>query len=353
MRAVAVIEPGRIEVVDIPKPVPGPYEALVRNQAAYICNATDRKVVGGHFPGIGPDKYPLLLGHESVGVVEEAGLRVTSFKPGDRVIGGLLLAPTSSRYTSGWGADSDYVLVTDHAAMVADGVADAAHGWSDGFQVMRKVPSDIPLEAAGLLCTWREVHAAFSDFQLRPGDNILVFGAGPVGLTFCRLARLKGLGWVGVVDPLLPKRKKAQAMGADETFEPDSPALAGLVKRRGAPLDAVIDAVGSERIINAGIPFLKMAGAICVYGVVASPRITLDKENGPYNFNIFVHQWPTRTWEAAAQEPLVEWIRAGKLSHADFLTAEYPVEEAARAMQATEEPAAIKTLLRFDRGARR
>ena len=353
MRSVAVIEPGRIEVVDVPKPVPGPYEALVRNQAAYICNATDRKVVNGHFPGIGPDRYPLLLGHESVGVVEETGAKVTSFRPGDRVIGGLLLTPPDRRYSSGWGADSDYVLVTDHAAMVVDGVADEAHGWSDGLQVMRKVPSDIPLEAAGLLCTWREVHAAFSDFPLREGQDILVFGAGPVGLTFCRLARLKGLRWIGVVDPLAPKRHAAQGMGADEVFEPDSPALRDLVKSRGSPLDAVIDAVGSERIINAGIPLLKMAGALCVYGVVASPRITVDKERGPYNFNIFIHQWPTRVYEAAAQEPLVQYIREGKLSHADFLTAEFPVEEAARALQATEEPSAIKTLLRFEGRARR
>ena len=67
---------------------------------------------------------------------------------------------------------------------------------------------------------------------------------------------------------------------------------------------------------------------------------------------IFIHQWPTRVYEAAAQEPLVQYIREGKLSHADFLTAEFPVEEASRALQATEEPSAIKTLLRFEGRAR-
>ena len=82
MLSVAVMQPGRIEIVDIPKPAPGPYEAIARNQVAFICNATDRKVVGGHFPGLGPEKFPLLLGHESVGVVESVGARVRSFKPG-------------------------------------------------------------------------------------------------------------------------------------------------------------------------------------------------------------------------------------------------------------------------------
>jgi 2-desacetyl-2-hydroxyethyl bacteriochlorophyllide A dehydrogenase len=347
MLAVAVISPGRVEIVDIPKPSPGPYTAVVKNAAAYICNATDRKLVAGHFPGIGPEKYPLLLGHESVGTVVETGGKVTSFKTGDRVIGSLLLAPTSSRYTSGWGGNCEYVIAIDHAAMVADGVADEAHGWVEVAHIMKKVPQDIPLEAAALLCTWREVYAGFGDFQLKKGNSILIFGAGPVGLSFCRMAKLLGLGWVGVADPIPLKREKAALLGADETFTPDSADVKDLTRRRGVPLDAVIDAVGSERIINTGLPLIRMGGSLCVYGVVGSPSITVAKDTGPYNFNLFVHQWPTRTAEAAAQAPLIEWIWAGLLSHNDFLTAEYPIREAAQAMKATEEPGAIKTLLRF------
>jgi threonine dehydrogenase-like Zn-dependent dehydrogenase len=347
MRAVAVIEPGRVEIVEVPKPSPGPYEVIVKNNLAYICNATDRKLVRGHFPGIGRDKYPLLLGHESAGTVEDVGEKVRSFHAGDRVIGGLLLHPTDTRYSSGWGGNSEYVVATDHAAMVADGVADEAHGWSDVFQIMKKVPEDIPLEAAGLLCTWREVYAGFSDFQLSKGDDILVFGAGPVGLSFCRFARLLGLGWIGVVDPIPEKRARARSLGADEVFEPDAEALTTLTAERGKTLDAVIDAVGSEQIVNAALPLIRMAGAICVYGVVASPTLTIAKDSGPYNFTLFVHQWPTRAAEAAAQTPLLEWIRQGALSHADFLTGEFPLLEAARALRATEDPGAIKTLLRF------
>lgn len=90
-----------------------------------------------------------------------------------------------------------------------------------------------------------------------------------------------------------------------------------------------------------------MAGAICVYGVVASPTLTISKDSGPYNFTLFVHQWPTRSAEAAAQTPLIEWVRQGALSHTDFLTGEFPLHEAAQALRATEDPGAIKTLLRF------
>jgi len=47
MLAVAVREHGKLEIVDIPKPAPGPYEAVIRSQISFICNATDRKLLGG------------------------------------------------------------------------------------------------------------------------------------------------------------------------------------------------------------------------------------------------------------------------------------------------------------------
>jgi threonine dehydrogenase-like Zn-dependent dehydrogenase len=231
--------------------------------------------------------------------------------------------------------------------MVADGVADSAHGWSEVFQIMLKLPEDIPVEEAALLCTWREVYAGFSDFRLTPGMDILIFGGGPVGLSFCKFARLLGIAWIGLVDPVPSKRHTAKSLGADETFEPDSPAIKDLTARRGKPLDAVIDAVGSEKVINAGIRLLRLAGSLCVYGVLGSTTVTVTWETGPLNFNLFIHQWPTRAAEAAAQKPLIEWIRAGTLSAKDFLSAEFPVRDTARALEASQQPTAIKTLLRF------
>ena len=198
---------------------PGPYQAKVRLEVACLCNATDRKLVEGHFPGV--ESYPLLLGHENAGIVEAVGAKVRNFRLGDRVIGGLLLESTDPAYASGWGGFSEYVLAGDHAAMVEDGVADAEHGWHEVDEIMRAVPPAIPVEAAVLLCTWREVYAAFDDFNLRPGDDILIFGGGPVGLSFVKFARLLGLGFIGLVDFLPQKREKALRMGADAVFSPD------------------------------------------------------------------------------------------------------------------------------------
>ncbi len=344
MRAVAVIEPNRVEIVDVGKPKPGPYQALVRTEVACLCNAIDGKLVAGHFPGV--DQYPLVLGHESAGIVEAVGEKVRNFQPGDRVIGGLVFEFDDPAYHSGWGGFCEFTLANDHDAMVEDRVADAAHGWLECYEIQRRVDPDISPEAAGLLCTWREVYGGFGDFQLAAGDDILVFGAGPVGLSFVKFARLLGLGFVGLVDPLPWKREKAAAMGADETLGPDDD-LGALVRRRGKPFDAAIDAVGLPAVTNAALPLIRMGGAIGIYGVIADAAITIDKSRGPYNFNLFVHQWPTRRREREAQQPLCQWLRQGQIDPGEFITHDMPMEKINEALEQVRQGKVLKALLRY------
>ncbi|MES0361124.1 MAG: zinc-binding dehydrogenase [Anaerolineales bacterium] len=345
MLSVAVVKPDQVELIDIPSPTPGPYEARIRSEVACLCNATDRKLIEGHFPGV--EDYPLILGHETVGIVDAVGDKVRNFQVGDRVVGGLLLNSTNPTYASGWGGFSEYILAGDHQAMVADGVANPENNWFEVYEIMRTVPDSIPVEDAVMLCTWREVYGAFGDFQLQEGDDILIYGAGPVGLSFVKFARLLGLGFIGVVEILPEKRQKAIDMGADAALAPDHNELSALVDQRGKPFDAVIDAVGKEAIINSALPLVKMAGSVCVYGVIDTPAVNLQKSKGPYNFNLFVHQWPTRFREAAAQEPLCEWIEAGKLSHREFISVEFPINQINQAIELSKTGQTIKTLLRF------
>jgi threonine dehydrogenase-like Zn-dependent dehydrogenase len=344
MLAVAVTKPNQVKVVDIPKPEPGPYEARIKTEAACLCNMTDRKLIEGHFPGI--EDYPLLLGHETVGIVDAVGEKVKSFKIGDRVVGGLLLN-TPTGYSSGWGGFSEYTLAGDHVAMLEDNVANAENGWLEVYEIIRVVPKTISVEDAVMLCTWREVYGAFEDFHLKRGDNVLISGAGPVGLSFVKFARLLGLGEICIVDRHEQKRQKALDMGATSVFSPGSPELQTFFEKRQRSLDAVIDAIGTEDIINAGLPLVKMGGSICVYGVIDTPSIRLEKHLAPYNFNLFIHQWPTRSRERAAQEPLVAWLEAGKLSYKEFLSAEFPIQKIVEGLEYVRANKPIKTLFRF------
>jgi threonine dehydrogenase-like Zn-dependent dehydrogenase len=343
MRAIAVVTPHQVELIQLDPPKPGPYQALVRTDVACLCNATDGKLVTGHFPGV--DKYPLVLGHEGTGIVQEVGAKVRNFKIGDRVIGGLLFEFSDPKYASGWGGFCDYTLANDHMAMVADGVADAEHGWFECYEIQTRVDEDIAAEEAALLCTWREVYAGFGDFNLKAGNRILVFGAGPVGLSFVKFGKLLGLGWIGVVDPLAHKRDQALKMGADAIFSPED--LPQLEKELGRQLDAVVDAVGNEKLVNSALPLVKMGGSICIYGVIAADSIPLMKSLGPYNFNLYVHQWPTRWREREAQQPLCEWIRQGKLKASEFVTHEFKIEQIHDALAAVKSGEVVKCLLRY------
>jgi len=348
MFAIAVKWPGKVELVKIPEPEPEPYEVKIKTEVSTLCNATDRKLIEGHFPGI--NKYPLILGHESVGKVVSVGEKVRNFKKGDRIIGGLILNPPDPDYSSGWGGFSEYSLATDHRAMVEDGFNDKEHGWAEVYEIQSKVNQSIPIESAVLLCTWREVYAGLSDFNIinnNEMNNILIFGAGPVGLSFVKFLKNLGIKFIGVVDPIEAKRKMALKMGANKVFAPDETKLKNLPIYLGNKLDAVIDAVGNENIINAAISLIKMAGSICVYGVIDKPVICLNKSTGPYNFNLLIHQWPTRSREIAAQKPLVKWIKEDKINYKDFITAEFPITKIIDAIDLLKKGNDLKILLRY------
>ncbi len=345
MLAIAVTEPGHVQVVDVPEPEHGPYEVRIRTEAACLCNITDRKLIDGHFPGV--DSYPMLLGHETVGTVDAVGEKVRSFKVGDRVVGGLLIPSTSTAFETAWGGFSEYLLAGDHQAMVEDGVATPEHGWAEVYEIMKPVPPTLAVEDALMMCTWREVLSSFEDFDLKPGQDLIVFGAGPVGLSFVKFARLLGFGDVVGIDPNAHKRDKAVAMGATAAYAPDDPAIAILAKDRAKPFDAVIDAVGKEAVINTGLTLIGMGGSVCVYGTLKEPVLRLESSSGPYNFDLRVHQWPTRVLEAGAQDRLIAWVEEGRLSYEEFIDVEYPIRDFGRALEEVGTSKPIKTLFRF------
>ncbi|MED5416031.1 MAG: zinc-binding dehydrogenase [Candidatus Latescibacterota bacterium] len=346
MKTISVIAPGQLEIIDTPRPEPGPYQALVRTELACLCNKTDSELVHGAFPGL-EDAFPFALGHESVGIVEQIGDKVRNFAVGGRVVSGLVFDLGVEGLQPGWGGFCEYVLANDHEAMVADGVAEEAHGWIEVFEIQTPVDADIDPHDAVLLCTWREVLGAFRDFHLQPGDDVLVFGGGPVGLSFVKLGRLFGLGWIGLVDRHPEKQEKARDFGADAVFAPGDETIAGITATHG-PLDAVIDAVGKAELINVGLPLLKRGGSMCVYGFMAGlQEFVVDNSLGDFNYNLFVHQWPTRLYEKEAQVDLCNWVRQGKLSAREFISHRFSIDQIEVALQAVQGRKVVKALLSY------
>ncbi|MCC8164689.1 MAG: zinc-binding dehydrogenase, partial [Planctomycetes bacterium] len=203
-------------------------------------------------------------------------------------------------------------------------------------RISRKLPEDISPEAGGLLCTWREIYSAFTDFHLKPDDAILVFGVGPVGLSFINFAKNWGFRFVACVAPKSPKHEVAKRLGVDALYTPDSDYVGQFLKDAGGKADAVIDAVGNMDIVNNALGLIKNGGTIGVYGVVTDRSPALRIEDGPLNFNLFFHQEPTRIYESAATEPLCQWLREGKVRVDDYLTGEYSLDKFAESYAATK-----------------
>ncbi|MEM7011864.1 MAG: zinc-binding dehydrogenase [Verrucomicrobiota bacterium] len=346
MKTISVKSPNEVEIIETPTPKLGPYQALVKTELACVCNNTDGELVSGGFPGM-EDAFPMALGHESVGVVQEIGEKVRNFKPGGRAVSGLVFDLGVEGLESGWGGFCEYVLANDHEAMVEDGVADEENGWVEVFEIQTPVDNDIDPEDAVLLCTWREVLGSFRDFHLKPGDDVLIFGGGPVGLSFVKLGRLFGLGWIGLVDRHPEKRAKAEEFGASAVFDRDDPRIPEIKNTQGK-LDAVIDAVGKTELINQGLQLLKRGGSMCIYGfLVGLKDFSIDNSLGDFNYNIFMHQWPTRLYEKEAQGPLCDWIREGKLSASEFITHRFEIDQISDALAEVRNRKVIKALLSY------
>ena len=78
---------------------------------------------------------------------------------------------------------------------------------------------------------------------------------------------------------------------------------------------------------------LKMAGRLCVYGVLSENKFTFDKSAAPYNFSVLMHQWPTREKEARAHEPLCNWVKEGVLVPDDFITHSFDINDVEKAFE--------------------
>ena len=171
-------------------------------------------------------------------------------------------------------------------------------------------------------------------------------GAGPVGLSFVKLGKLFGLGQIDIVDMLPAKLEVARRMGADNGYTPAEISTPEFIAAANRSYDAVIDAVGLDVVVNSVLPLVKMGGDVCVYGVMTK-NPTFDLSKAPYNFDLHMHQWPTRSEEKAAMTTLAQWIEEGRLSASDFITHRFAIEEIEEAFAAVKRGEVLKCVLTF------
>jgi NADPH2:quinone reductase len=313
MKAVLCVRfgpPETLEIADLPRPHPGPGEALVQVRAAAL-NFFDTLIISGRYQHKPP--FPFSPAAEFAGVVAEVGSDVTSVEPGDRVCG---YRPD--------GAAREMLAVPARALV--------------------RVPADVSFErAAAMIVTHATtLHALEDRARLAPGETLAVLGAaGGVGLAAVQIGRLLGARVIACASSE-EKLAFARAHGAHETIDYEredlKERLRALTDGRGA--DVVFDPVGG-RYAEPAVRGTAWEGRYLVVGFAAGeiPRLPLNHVllRGCSVMGVGWGEHTRRRPESipAAVNRIVQWMRDGGL--AIHIDAVYPFDRVAEALQAIAE----------------
>ena len=301
------------------------------------------KLIHGNFKGF--DTYPAIVGHEGVGTVVEKGRKVKSFEIGDSILLPFLENQTGEYY-SGWGAFSEYAVIGDWKAMVEGGKGPGSPEFSEAYYAQQIVPKDINLVSASMIITFREVLSASKRFGFKENNSIVIFGAGPVGLSFTKFAKILGLGPVIVFDIIEEKLQDAAAFGADYVFNSQKVnAKEEVLKICKGGVDFIVDAVGINQLINQAMEIVKYNGKICCYGISPKLSMELDWSKAPYNWTLQFIQWPSKLEESEAHIQIINWIQMGMIDPDDFISDVMPFDRIIDAFTMVEERKAKKKIV--------
>jgi NADPH:quinone reductase-like Zn-dependent oxidoreductase len=222
MKAITLNEAGTPPVArdDLPTPTPGPREVLVRVQASSV-NPVDNSIAAGMLAQMGIEyEYPVTLGRDYAGVVEQVGADVSDYAPGDEVFGFLLHANPTARDGS-W---TELIAVSTDASIAR-----------------RPTNVDVATAGAAPLAAITAV-TAIDALDLSDGDTLLIVGAtGGVGSLAVQLAAQAG---ATVVAPALPEDEQYLGdLGVSELVPREGDVTAAVRERFPDGVDALLDLV--------------------------------------------------------------------------------------------------------------
>jgi NADPH2:quinone reductase len=312
--------PDELELADIPQPVAGPGEVVVRVKAAAL-NFFDLLIIAGKYQVKPP--FPFSPASEFAGIVESVGPGVTEIAVGDRVMG-----------STGHGTAREYIAVPARQVV--------------------KIPDKLDFErAAGLTVTYgTTLYALRERAQLKSGETLAVLGAsGGVGLAAVEIGKIMGARVIACASSD-EKLAFVKSHGADETVNYASEDLRGALKRLGGErgVDVVYDPVGGS-YAEPALRSLGWEGRYLVIGFAAGeiPKIALNLVllKSCDIRGVIWGAWVARNpqGQRALMTDIVRWCAEGRLS--GHVHAVYPLADIATALKAIADRKAMgKIVLR-------
>jgi alcohol dehydrogenase len=343
MKAFVYHGPGQSSWEDVPDPgIEDAGDAVVRVDTTTICG-TDLHILKGDVPEVAPGT---VLGHEAVGEVVKVGSGVRTVRPGDRVLVSCISACGRCRFCregsygqclGGGGWILGHLINGTQAEYVRVPFADLSL-----HPLPRAVDSQDAVLLADILPTAYEVGVL--NGQVRPGDTVVVVGAGPIGLAAIATARLFSPGRIIAVDLAPTRLEAAKELGADAVAhaaeEPDR-LVADLTEGLGA--DVVMEAVGVPETFEMCTRMVRPGGHVANIGVHGRPATLHLEDLWIKNLTI-----TTGLVDTYSTPTLLRMLTAGRLPASSLVTHTFELdgmEEAYDVFSRAADTGALKVVL--------
>lgn len=325
MKAIQVEKPGKLDIVELDKPViENKNEVIVKVKNIGICGS-DVHIYHGSNPFT---VYPRVIGHEVSGVVEEIGQDVTSLQKGELVA----LEPITycgECYACRNGqpnvCDSLEVFGVHRDGGMAEYLKAEEKNW-------HKVPENVTEEAAALMEPMTIGAQATFRGEVREGDTVFVIGAGPTGIACLLQAKQRGAK-VFISDFNQNRLDYAKSIGADATIQPsDVDVEKEIVKLTDGELaNVVIDAVGLPQTFQQAVELASIAGRVVTLGFNEQPSsipslLLTKKELKVVGSRLQTHQFTK----------VIEQVGNGALDPTQIISHRYDMEQIKEAMELLE-----------------
>jgi propanol-preferring alcohol dehydrogenase len=326
MKAVRLYEGPEIRVEDVPEPEAGAGQIRVAIQAAGVCG-TDLHAAHGRLP---VPMLPVIMGHEGAGIVDAVGGGVTDFQVGDRV----LLLPSETCGTCP-ACEAGHLGLCPGAqifGMARDGTF--AEKIAVPASCALPLPDGVPFEHGAILAdaVATAYHAVATRAGITGGERVAVIGCGGVGHHAILLARLLGARTIVAADASKGALRRAEEAGADVTIDATAASARKDIRRAagGGGPEIVIEYAGKKASVELAIGSVARGGRVIVGGVgMESPELGplisfVGKEIGVLG---------SMGYTRAELGRVVELAATGKLDLSGSITARYPLEQAAEAIE--------------------
>jgi uncharacterized zinc-type alcohol dehydrogenase-like protein len=258
----------RIAPMDVQRREVGPLDVRIDIDACGVCHSDIHQAEGDW----GPDIFPMVPGHEIVGLVTEAGADVTKYQVGDRVGVGCYVASCGACEACENG-DENYCPTwsTTYNGYEQDGVTPTFGGYSDHIVVnenyVLRIPDGVDTQAvAPLLCAGITVYPPLKSYA-GPGKEVGVIGLGGLGHVGVRIAKAMG-SRVTVFSHSPGKEADARRLGADAFVATHDPAA---LKPLRMSFDMILSTVSASIDVDAYLNVLKTRGTLAIVGLPVQP----------------------------------------------------------------------------------